>query len=277
MEVSCRGKTFNIYPINEYMNEDWQGPSVVSDWRQAKKGDWVMTSNDFVIQIISRRKKHPKTHKKPFYLLKSGFGEHPTYKKHIFATKQVNYAENQYKGKELVKNVAATTLQKSFADKISMEFKPDNNGQFSSEDIVNCYMSTYMDNNPTQALRRGTNLLKRKYIKERISMNLRDKLIEQGLSDEFVVEKYREILDGKDTPHNTKLNALNKVSELLGHSIKEKETRSQSIIMISEGDKKLLAQVRKELSDKEVNQLMSKVKKEGIEGVTKPKNSKSVS
>ena len=98
-----------------------------------------MTSNDFVMQIIGRRKKHPKTHKKPFYLLKSGFGEHPTYKKHIFATKQVNYAENQYKGKELVKNVSATTLQKSFADKISMEFKPDKNGQFSSEDIVNCY------------------------------------------------------------------------------------------------------------------------------------------
>ena len=210
-------------------------------------------------------------------MLKSGFGEHPTYKKHIFATKQVNYSENQYKGKELVKNVAATTLQKSFADKISIEFKPDKNGQFSSEDIVNCYMSTYMDNNPTQALRRGTNLLKREYIKERISMNLRDKLIEQGLSDEFVVEKYRELIDGGDTPHNTKLNALNKVSDLLGHSIKEKETSSQSIIMISDGDKKLLAEVRKELSDKEINQLMSKVKKEGIDGVVKPKNSKRVS
>ena len=47
--------------------------------------------------------------------------------------------------------------------------------------------------------------------------------------------------------------------------------------MISEGDKKLLAQVRKELSDKELNQLMSKVKKEGNEGVTKPKSSKSAS
>ena len=44
--------------------------------------------------------------------------------------------------------------------------------------------------------------------------------------------------------------------------------------MISEGDKKLLAQVRKELSDKEINQLMSKVKKEGIDGVVEPKSSK---
>lgn len=277
MQVSCRGKNFELYSLDEYIKDNWTGPSVVSDWRKADKGDWVITSNDFVMQIVGRRKKKMKTHKKPYYLLKSGFGEHPTYKKHIFATKQVNYSENQYKGKELVKNVAATTLQKSFADKISIEFKPDKNGQFSSEDIVNCYMSTYMDNNPTQALRRGTNLLKREYIKERISMNLRDKLIEQGLSDEFVVEKYRELIDGGDTPHNTKLNALNKVSDLLGHSIKEKETSSQSIIMISDGDKKLLAEVRKELSDKEINQLMSKVKKEGIDGVVKPKNSKRVS
>ena len=259
------------------MKDDWNGPSVVSDWRKADKGDWVITSNDFVMEIVGRRKKKMKTHKKPYYLLKSGFGEHPTYKKHIFAEKQANYHRNQYEGKDLVRNVKTTALQASFADKLCADFAPDKSGNFSSEDIVNCYMSTYMDNNPTQALRRGTNLLKRKYIKERISMNLRDKLIEQGLSDEFVVEKYRELIDGGDTPHNTKLNSLNKVSDLLGHSIKEKETSSQSIIMISEGDKKLLAQVRKELSDKEINQLMSKVKKEGIDGVVEPKSSKRAS
>ena len=274
MQVSCRGKSFDIYSLDEYMKDDWNGPSVVSDWRKADKGDWVITSNDFVMEIVGRRKKKMKTHKKPYYLLKSGFGEHPTYKKHIFAEKQANYHRNQYEGKDLVRNVKTTALQASFADKLSADFAPDKSGNFSSQDIVNCYMSTYMDNNPTQALRRGTNLLKRKYIKERISMNLRDKLIEQGLSDEFVVEKYRELIDGGDTPHNTKLNALNKVSDLLGHSIKEKETSSQSIIMISEGDKKLLAQVRKELSDKEINQLMSKVKKEGIDGVVEPKTSK---
>ena len=50
MLVSCRGKTFEIYPVDEYMNENWTGPSVVSDWRKAKKGDWVLTSNDFVTE-----------------------------------------------------------------------------------------------------------------------------------------------------------------------------------------------------------------------------------
>ena len=277
MQVSCRGKNFELYSLDEYMQDNWNGPSVVSDWRKADKGDWVITSNDFVMEIVGRRKKKMKTHKKPYYLLKSGFGEHPTYKKHIFAEKQANYHRNQYEGKDLVRNVKTTALQASFADKLCADFTPDKSGNFSSADIVNCYMSTYMDNNPTQALRRGTNLLKRKYIKERISMNLRDKLIEQGLSDEFVVEKYRELIDGGDTPHNTKLNALNKVSDLLGHSIKEKETSSQSIIMISDGDKKLLAEVRKELSDKEINQLMSKVKKEGIDGVVQPKDTKRAS
>lgn len=273
MKVSCRGKTFDIYSLEEYNNNDWQGPSAVSDWRKAEKGDWVVTDDGFVMEIIGKRKRHPKQHKKPFFMLKSGFGEHPTYKKNIFAQKQADYADNQYKGKELVNNIRATTLQHSFADKLSMDFKPDNKGQFNSEDIVNCYMSTYMDNNPTQALRRGTNLLKRDYIKERISMNLRDKLIEQGLNDEYVVEKYKNLIDG-DTPHNTKLHALNRVSELLGHAVKEKETKSQSIIMISEGDKKLLAQVRKELSDKELNKLMGKVKKEGIDGVVESKGDK---
>ena len=86
MQVSCRGKNFELYSLDEYIKDNWTGPSVVSDWRKADKGDWVITSNDFVMQIVGRRKKKMKTHKKPYYLLKSGFGEHPTYKKHIFAT-----------------------------------------------------------------------------------------------------------------------------------------------------------------------------------------------
>ncbi len=152
-----------------------------------------------------------------------------------------------------------------------MNHEVDKNGQFNSEDIISAYMGTFMENNPTQALRRGMNLVKRKYIRERISMNLREKFIEQGMDDEWVVSQYKELIDGT-SQSNTKLNAINRVSDLLGHAVKEKETSSQSIIMISDGDKKLLAEVRKKLSDRELNQLMSKVKSNGVKSVIEDKS-----
>jgi len=102
-------------------------------------------------------------------------------------------------------------------------------------------------------------------------MNLREKFIEQGMDDEWVVSQYKELIDGT-SQSNTKLNAINRVSDLLGHAVKEKETSSQSIIMISDGDKKLLAEVRKKLSDRELNQLMSKVKSNGVKSVIEDKS-----
>ena len=258
MEMTCRGKRFLVYTVAEAMKK---GINALFDWRKAEKGDWVVTGDGKVMEIIGRRKKHPKTNKKPFYLLRSGFGEHPTYKKNIYASKQIDYDDRSYHGKKLLTNVKPTALQNAFVDKLCMNHEVDRNGQFSSEDIISAYMGTFMENNPTQALRRGMNLIKREYVRERISMNLRDKFIEQGMDDEWIVSQYKELID-ETSQANTKLNAINK------------ETSSQSIIMISDGDKKLLAEVRKKLSDKELNQLMSKVKSDGIKGVIEDKSSK---
>ena len=268
MEMTCRGKKFLVYTVAEAMKK---GINALFDWRKAEKGDWVVTGDGKVMEIIGRRKKHPKTNKKPFYLLRSGFGEHPTYKKNIYASKQIDYDDRSYHGKKLLTNVKPTALQNAFVDKLCMNHEVDRNGQFSSEDIISAYMGTFMENNPTQALRRGMNLVKRKYIRERISMNLREKFIEQGMDDEWVVSQYKELIDGT-SQSNTKLNAINRVSDLLGHAVKEKETSSQSIIMISDGDKKLLAEVRKKLSDRELNQLMSKVKSNGVKSVIEDKS-----
>ena len=265
MKMTCRGKKFLVYTVAEAMEK---GINALFDWRKAKKGDWVVTGDGKVMEIIGRRKRHPKTNKKPFYLLRSGFGEHPTYKKNIYASKQIDYDDRSYHGKKLLTNVKPTALQNAFADKLCMNHEVDKNGQFSSEDIISTYMGTFMENNPTQALRRGMNLIKREYIRERISMNLREKFIEQGMDDDWVITQYKELIDGTQQS-NTKLNAINRVSDLLGHALRDKETSSQSILMISDGDKKLLAEVRKKLSDKELNHLMSKVKSDGIKGVIK--------
>ena len=96
-------------------------------------------------------------------------------------------------------------------------------------------------------------------------MNIRETLLEHGMDDNWIINQYRELIDS--APPNAKLNALNRISDLLGHSKKEKEEKTQNIIMISDGDKKLLAEARQKLSDKDIGRLMNVVKNKGIQGV----------
>ena len=101
-------------------------------------------------------------------------------------------------------------------------------------------------------------------------MNIRETLLEHGMDDNWIINQYRELID--TAPPNAKLNALNRISDLLGHSKKEKEEKTQNIIMISDGDKKLLAEARQKLSDKDIGRLMNVVKNKGIQGVIDEKS-----
>lgn len=47
-------------------------------------------------------------------------------------------------------------------------------------------------------------------------MNMREKLLEHGMDDDWVATQYREFVN--DAPPNAKLNALNRISDLLGHT-----------------------------------------------------------
>ena len=130
-----------------------------------------------------------------------------------------------------------------------MNGEMDDNGMWKADSIILAYQSIYRDNNPEQSLRRGMMVLKRKHIKEYISMNMRDKLSSMGMDDDWVAEKYRDMIDG-DIPPATKLNALNRVSDMLGHLAKEKkEEQLEGVFALSDGDVKKLASVRKTIAE----------------------------
>jgi hypothetical protein len=70
-----------------------------------------------------------------------------------------------------------------------------------------------------------------------------------GMDDDWVAEKYRDMIDG-DIPPATKLNALNRVSDMLGHLAKEKkEEQLEGVFALSDGDVKKLASVRKTIAE----------------------------
>ena len=248
MKVKCRGKIFEVYDLPEAIK---LGIRPVKNWRGAKSGQWICTNDDKVIQVLRTREEKPKSAKKAYYFIRTGYGEYPAHRSKIYSGKQPDYRrDTRYSGKELIRNVRPTTLQKSFVDNLYMSKKINKDGMWKAEAVIKAYQLTYSDNNPEQALRRGMGILKKKHIREYISMNMRDKLIETGVDDDFVAKSYKELIIKDDTPHATKLNALNRVSDLLGHLTKEKKEESvEGLFALSDGDIKKLASVRRKFAE----------------------------
>ncbi len=266
MKVECKGKEFEQYEYDEISS---LGIETVQNWRNAEIGDWIRTHDNKVVQVTGKRVKKLNGKRKPITFIRTGYGETPTYYKKIYAMRQKCWTGDDLVFKQYVRDVPATVLQKRFADYLSENGTIDKNGQFNSDSIIDAYTTVYSDNNPKSALRRGIRILRKKYITDRISLSIKEKLIEFGMDDDWVAKQYKELVD--NAPPNAKLNALNRISDLLGHSKKEKQ-ETQNIIMISDGDKKLLAEARKELSDKDIGKLMNIVKNKGIEGVLEAEN-----
>jgi len=247
MKVKCRGKVFDVYDVKDAIEK---GIKPIENWRKAVAGDWIRTNDDKVLQVVSTRKENPSNVKKAYLFIKTGYGDYPAHRTKIYSGKQRTKEDTRYSGKELIRDVRPTTLQKAFVDNLFLSGDINEQGMWGIEAVVSAYQSVYSDNNPEQAIRRGMAILRKKHIKEYISMNMRDKLIEAGLDDNFIAEKYKGMIDGDDVPHATKLNALNRVSDMLGHMAKEKKEESiEGIFALTDGDIKKLASVRQKYAE----------------------------
>ena len=248
MKIKCRGKEFDVYTPKEAKK---LGIKVIKDWRQSKVGEWIQTQDKKVIQVTGRRTEKPSNVKKPYIFIRTGYGECGVHKKHVYAQEQPDYYRDKYYfGKDLVKNVRPTAKQRTFVDALFLHGKTDKLGMWDAESIILAYQTIYKDNNPEQALRRGMGILKRKHIREYIALNMRDKLSAMGLDDDYVASKYRDMIENAEIPAATKLNALNRVSDMLGHLTKEKkEEQIEGVFALSDGDIKKLSSVRKTIAE----------------------------
>jgi len=220
-----------------------------SDWRNASDGDWILTADDIVLRVLGRRICKEGKNKKASYLIRTGYGETPTYKPQMYARKMQDYEwDNRYK-KNLVRNVKPTALQSAFIQQLVDYFEPDERGIWKIPDLMDAYMSVYSDNNPSNALRRALAILRKESVKQVMSEQMKDRFLNIGVDDDYVANKYKNFIEDAGSPANTRLQALNRVSDILGHVKKEEKNTEHTVVMLTDGDKKLLAQHKKQLPD----------------------------
>ena len=156
--------------------------------------------------------------------------------------------DTRYK-KNLIRNVKPTALQSAFIQQLVDHFEPNERGIWKVHDLIDAYMSVYCDNNPSSSLRRAMAILRKDSVKQVMSEQMKDRFLNIGVDDDYVANKYKNFIEDAGSPANTRLQALNRVSEILGHVKKEERNTEQTVVMLTEGDKKLLAQHKKQLPD----------------------------
>lgn len=261
MEVKCRNIVFDVFTEEE---ATILGIKYKKNWRNADKGDWILTSDNKVLQVLKKRQENKKDRKKPVVYIRTGYGEVPTYKSNIYAYKYNDYWEKDW-NYDLVRDVKPTVMQTEFVRKLVKYGELDGVGEFTQDSIVKAYQSIYSDNNPTMALKRGRAVLKKKSVRNLMSELMKDKFDNIGVDDDYIADTYKEFIENTKMPPNVRLNALNRVSTLRGHDDKKiEQIEGSTLIAMSDGDKKLLAEVRKTLSDDELDKFMQKGEFDGI-------------
>lgn len=262
MEVKCRNKVFDVYDVDECsdLSIEYQ-----EDWRNAEKGDWILTSDDKVLQVLNRRVENKKTHKKPVIYIRTGYGEVPTYKSSIFARKCNDWHWDNGHRYDLLKDVKPTLKQSMFVNRLIDIADLGDDGMWSYESVVRAYQSVYRDNNPTTSLQRGLHILRKKSVKEHMSKLMKDRFDDIGADDDYIAIKYKNFIENEKISAGVRLNALNKVTELRGHFNKEvQQIEGQTIYALSDTDKKVLKAASIKISDKQIEQFLENGELNGI-------------
>ena len=242
MKVRCKKREFEVYTPHEAAD---LGIKYRTDWRNAEVGDWILTDDDKVVQVMVRRSHGEKRQKKPTIYIGTGYGQIPTSYGKIYA-KIVPQA--RLDAPKL--NVRATTKQKDFVEDLAITGEIGPSGTFTPDSVINSYRATYEDNNDNQALLRGRAILKRKWVKQFMSKKMNEQFEKLDWDDKKVAKEYIAMYGSSDVPASVRKQILDRISHLKGHDIEEKvkEPGAEMDFFITAGEKQLMLPLRKILA-----------------------------
>lgn len=202
-------------------------PKLVKDWRHAYEGDWVISDDGRIVQILKRGKiRHPQDRKNYRYYkayvrtivgtflcrdnvyMDTDFSEHPN--RYMFSKSGKTSSQRFNERKELTKK------EKIFATNIVAGFG-----------MANSYIDAYSETDPYKAKRKAAVLLKQERIMKEIERSVVDVAKGMGITHDWVLEKLKQLAEEGGNDH-IKLNAVKEVGKAIGTTggitVKERST-----------------------------------------------------
>ena len=205
-----------IYDNKEEYAITFPNAVVRHSWRHGEEGEWVFTDDGFVCQILKRG------------TLKNDSGKEKIYVRTVCGTFLVErltremlgedgIAENIYtlsgtnKSRDNYRNRGDVPKEFLFARYIAKSIAKNE-----VADPIEAYKNAYPDANVDGYIKRkSTKLLKTESIKKMIRQEVRAILDEEEVTDNFLIRKYKTMVDGGETD-NAKLKALDSLAKISG-------------------------------------------------------------
>ena len=219
-----------LYDNKEEYMISFPGSVVRHNWRHGDEGEWVFTDDGFVCQILKKG------------TLKNDSGKKKTYVRTVCGTFLVERMTREMLGEN---GIAENIYTLSGTNKSRDNYR--NRGDASKELLFARYIATRIVKNekinPVEAYkniypdakaeryikRKADSLLKTESINTMIRQEIREKLDEEGGTDNWLIERYKTIADLAESD-NAKLRSLDSLAKISGLFDTEQQKSEQVTI-----------------------------------------------
>lgn len=165
-------------------------PTVVMDWKEGQKDDWVLSDDYRIVQILTRiENKTRRLYNKA--VIRTCVGTFAVNEKTFFDTDFELHPDryrisnkNKQNVERIVSRKEPTGSERAFANKVAMGIKP-----------VDAYMQTFPTKNKEYAKDMTKMLLKQERIHSTVSAEVEKLLEEEGVSKRYIIQQYKSLID----------------------------------------------------------------------------------
>tara|TARA_R110001583_G_scaffold44890_1_gene142105 strand:- start:170 stop:931 length:762 start_codon:yes stop_codon:yes gene_type:complete len=222
-ERIVKGVTHHLYDNEQEFRENHENVSLSTNWRHCNEGDWVLTDDGQVCQVLHLGvlKKHDRKKETTFIrTIMGSFVCGPKVKMqgqmktnmHTFSTKGKSPSVRK---KERTK---ATEREFLFGKYVAK-----------GDDVVESYMKAFPSNNEKYAKSQAKLLLKTDRVKNLIREEIDKYLNEAEITPLYLLEEMRHIIDKGETSDRDKLTAITTLMKLSGMMETQKTTESVTL------------------------------------------------
>jgi hypothetical protein len=195
---------------------------VISNWRDGSKGDWVLSDDNCIIQILREGKLATKSKNCPKRYIGTCCG--------TFAVKDNVYMDTE-KRHNIYSFGGTKTSSKNMFDREKLNNRESAFSVLIAKGVspVKAYMQVYETNNPKYADKKSLLLMKTERVKTAVKKELEPVLGELGIDARFVLKEIKDLIENT-SQDDVRLRALIKLGDVL--SIEDKGQKESQVAMI---------------------------------------------
>lgn len=203
---TIKGVTHNLYTTHIDFKTAYPMYGTIKQWRKGNEGDWVSTDDNGVVQILKKG------------ILKDKSGKDSPYIRTICGTFLTE--SNSVMSNDVAENIYTFSRTNEYRRFIKKEDVSSREVLFArylakGENAISAYKRAYSTENDSYAKARSTQLLKTKRIQSMISEEVKKVLDEEGVSPNYIIQKYKQISDIGENDATT-LRALDSLAKISG-------------------------------------------------------------